>query len=518
MRNMKKVLAGMLVIAMTTACLAGCGGKKGGDLEKAGTSPKDIEISYWNSGLGREWLDNVIEAFEKEYPDYNVFVNAKSDYNAVISTLGLEDVDTTDIYMGIRSYDKSMLEPIDALLETTCEGDTKKLSEKFSPEYLRLEKDPDGHYYGVTSGGGALGIVYNKEMFKKAGIDQLPRTTDELALVCDTFYSLDKPALAHFSTTGYWDFITEVWMAQYDGVDYYLNNLYGCTDENGVSPSKEVFTKKDGRYYTLLAYEKFITPEYVLTGSNSTDHITMQTMFLNGSAAMMVNGSWLSNEMESAGSLEKFEMMRLPVISSITDRMTTIKDEELLRSVISAVDSVLDGEKQESDYVVNGGYSIDGQIISEEDWNIAKDARTSVAINYGGGSSHIPTYSNAKEGAMKFLEFMYSDKGYTIMAQTTHIPLPMSLSEGELDISNWNEFEKSQYELLDEAKYYICEQTGQKHRIYTDGGAHPFCSMKFVNFFCSKNPADRLTADEFWEQVQKKVEDKYEHSWLANIK
>ena len=77
MRKLKKTTACILVFALAVLCLGGCGGA-GNDSEdgkksnKGGNSATDIEISYWNSGLGTEWLDAVIEAFNKEYPEYNV--------------------------------------------------------------------------------------------------------------------------------------------------------------------------------------------------------------------------------------------------------------------------------------------------------------------------------------------------------------------------------------------------------------------------------------------------------------
>lgn len=518
MKKVKKLAAILLGASMVATCLVGCGGNATGDSNGGGSSETDIEIAYWNAGLGTDWLDAMIEEFEKEYPEYNVYYNASASDEAIMKTIGMEDVDTVDIYMGLRHFDNSVLEPLDDLLDTTAKGDSKKIGEKFDEKYLLFEKDADGHYYGLTYGGGALGLVYNKEMFDEAGISELPRTTDELAAVCDVLYNQDKAAHVHFNQKGYWEFLTEVWMAQYDGLDYYLNNLYACKDENGNSPSKEVFTKKDGRYEALLAYEKFITPEYVLAGSNSYDHVTAQTMFMNESAAMMANGSWLVNEMKEINANDQFEMMRLPVLSSIRDRLETVKSEVVLRKLITAIDSVTDGDKKLSDYEADGGYDIEGTIVSENDWEIVTEARNSIAINYTGDTCHIPAYSNAKEGAKKFLEFMYSDKGYVVYADTLHLALPMTMSEGELDTSKWNAFEKNQYKLLNTATNFISNVNGSKHKIYTDGGATPFCGQTYINHLCAKNPSDRLTADDIWEKMMQKVEDSYEGTWLANIK
>ena len=67
----KQIVAMSVVSVLVLSCLAGRG--KNDDAQEEGTSTKDIEISYWNSGLGTDWLDAMIEGFEKAHPEYNVY-------------------------------------------------------------------------------------------------------------------------------------------------------------------------------------------------------------------------------------------------------------------------------------------------------------------------------------------------------------------------------------------------------------------------------------------------------------
>ena len=133
MKRMKKLVSVALAVSMVSACLTGCSGDK---KNNGGTSTTDVEIAYWNSGLGTDWLDAMIEAFTAEHPEYHVYYKASADDSSVMGTLGMEEVDTVDIYMGLSTYDTTYLEPFDSLLETTCEGDSKKLSEKIDERYL----------------------------------------------------------------------------------------------------------------------------------------------------------------------------------------------------------------------------------------------------------------------------------------------------------------------------------------------------------------------------------------------
>ena len=509
MKIVKRILVSLLVLTMVAGCLVGCSkGTKTG--KEDGKSKTDIEIKVWNSGLGTDWLDAMIEGFKKVHPEYNVYYTASASEKAVTTGYGLADDDTTDLYLVTKMYDTTYMEPLNDLLNSTADGDTKPLIEKFDDAYLTLEKTSDGTIYSVTYGGGVLGIVYSKELFKKAGIEQLPRTTNELAIVCNTLSTKGITPMCHFKLGGYWHFLEESWFGQYEGIDNYLNFYQ--------NPTKDLLVAKDGRYETLKALEKFVTPDYVLSGSNSSDHTTMQTKFLLGEAAMMVSGSWLANEMKSAeGALDNFVTMKLPVLSGITNKLTTVKKESDLRKVITAIDAVTDGEADVKTYQKGADYEVDGITVSAADWDYLYAARNTVTQNYAGHAAYIPTYSNAKEGAKEFLKFLYSDAGYRIFLDTLHIELPMQLSSGEIDKSDWNEFELGQSRLLNSGVQTFSKSNRGKHDLFAVGGAELMAGVSHIEEFCSKNASDRMTADEIWDKIVRYVNDKYESTWLANI-
>lgn len=148
MKMTKRILAILIAGAMLLG-LTACGG--GGS--KAGNSTTDIEIAYWNSGLDEDWLKNMVAAFQEKYPEYTVSYTARADEKSVVAAYPLEDVDTTDLYLAVKTYDTSHMEPLNDVLNATADGDTKPLKEKFNQKYLELELAPDGNYYGLTYGG-----------------------------------------------------------------------------------------------------------------------------------------------------------------------------------------------------------------------------------------------------------------------------------------------------------------------------------------------------------------------------
>ena len=233
---------------------------------------------------------------------------------------------------------------------------------------------PDGNIYTLTYGGSTIGIVYNKELFKQAGIDVTPRTTDELIAVCATLADMNITPTCHFKNGGYYWKMNELWFAQYEGIEAY-NDFW-------ANPTKEKMLAKDGRYEALLVNQKLLTPENVLSGSNVDNHVSIQTKFLNGKAAMMVNGTWLSTEMQNNDKINNFEMMRNPVISAIKNKCTTIQNDQQLRSVVSAIDSITDGEKTEADYKQGDGFVVGTLMVSSEDWARIKEARTMCYVDH----------------------------------------------------------------------------------------------------------------------------------------
>ena len=518
MRKMKRLVAfalAMLMVASLTGC--GKGGKKSGnDKVEATNGGKPVEVAFWNSGMGDEYFKKLVDAFNAKQSEWFVYYTASADGSALTTSFELDDVDTVDLYFPSKHYSIDYMEPLDDVLNYTPEGESKTIKEKFHQGYLSYEEATDGHYYTLSWGGGPVGIVYNKDLFKEAGVSTLPRTTNELALVCDTLTESDITPWTHSASKssyapGYWAFLIEAFQAQYDGEDYYRNTFYR-------NPTKETMTAKDGRYHAIKAMEKILTPEYVQNGANSQDHITAQTTFLNDKIAMMPNGSWMSNEMAGVGKTDKYGVMKTPVVSSILDKLSTVKSETELRNLISAIDAVTDGTADIMDYYNGFAYIINDKTVMESDWLYVEAARNSVPSNWAKQVCFVPNYADAKEGAKEFLKFYYSDEGLKIIAETTHMTLPISLSEGEYDTSEWNEFEKAMLQLYKTADQVICSSDDMgKHNLFINGGASAFVNYNFGQLFCSNNPADRITADEAWEEIIKKIEATYDQ-WTANIK
>ena len=519
---MKKIISFALmgVMSLATVFATGCKGNNGGQ-----DSATDIEITFWRSGMGDDFMKEIVKAFEAKYPEYNVELNSETTNTAISDNImNGAKYNTVDLYFEPIPSNSlfQYLEPIDDVLTMVNEGESKKISEKINKSLLDNYRFYDGKYYTLPYGGGVCGIVYNEDLMQGY---ELPNTTDELRnLVFDlyTAYNKDNCKPFIYFSGGYWEYAYNAWQVQYDGLDYYYNTFSTLGQDAAAlgtaneQPSLDVLTAKDGRYQALKVMEILLDSQYIVSGSNSADHTTQQTKFLNGRAVMMCNGAWMNNEMKTSDAASKnFSIMPTPVISSIVDKLTDVKTDKMLSSVIDVVDKVVDGEVALGDIKnEDGSYKIGDKTICESDWNKIYEARTIIWENYSQHAICIPNYASAKEGAKKFAAFYFSDEAQKIMNDKTHMTLPFSFdkAENEPNVATWSTFEKT---MSDFAKKYttVGIVEGRRSLVFTRGGAMEYGAVNFVSAMSQQEGAK--SADTIWGEVTKAFTDNWS-TYLSN--
>lgn len=507
---MKKLISLMLSVFLLVCCFGGC--KAGG----AANSTTDVEISYWNSGYGREWMDLLVEEFNKTQSTYKATLYPTATPGGKEIYLEKED-NTTDLYlttMETRYEYVEHLEPLDDLLERKPDGvDGLTIKQKLNGFAENNTYEGDGKVYSLSwTTGGLTGLLYNKDLFMKEDGTPftLPRTTDELIELCEqiNLYGKNKTPFVHY--IGNWYYVFEAWVAQLDGVDNYYKNWKGIyVDENGVEYPNDVriVTESKGREETYKVLEKLLAPKgYMYDGTNIINHTTSQTYFLDGAAVMQPNGSWVENEMKSLDSEVKIGVMKTPVISAFADKISTAEnpvDEDALRLLVDYVDGVT-LESEDVTYVTEN--FTDAQIAA------VKEAR---GVYYSGRTSDvlIPKYSICKDGAKAFLEFFYSDKGLEIMQNSLKTFTGLTYSHPEnhvIDQSGWSDFMKEVGAIRDTESTQIIT-TNLNSKIFYRGGVlqlfdgsgtagthHPIKKLGYI-----ENEKDMETAAEYWAEEVK---------------
>lgn len=301
-----------------TACIAGacaagltaCGG--GGSAPAAGGSEgegltypkivlgqsgKDIKtsIKLFNHKTdmavdtypGKNWKQYVAD-FNKMYPNIKVQVETDTNYASDALTR-LQGKNWGDMMM-IPAVDKADLATY-FLSFGTKEAMSKQIRWYNQSEY-------GGQVYGIPSNGNGLGIVYNKRIYKEAGITAPPRTPDEFIAALKAIKEKTKstPLYTNYAagwTMGAWD--------GYIGVNATGDAKY---QNQELLHTKNPFSDpKDGTH----AYNVYkILYDAVAQGLTENDYSTTdwessKGKINSGDIATMVLGAWAVSQCKNAG-------------------------------------------------------------------------------------------------------------------------------------------------------------------------------------------------------------------------
>ncbi|MFP7170707.1 ABC transporter substrate-binding protein [Terribacillus sp. 7520-G] len=141
----------------------------------------------------------------------------------------------------------------------------------------------DGKVYGMPMNIEGFGIIYNKGLFKKAGIDKLPATFTELEKAAQR---LDESGVTPFAN-GYYEewklghHLTSLAFAEQPDPEAFMEDLAG---------NRTSFTENAGLKHLLRFID--LTLAYGNPHAATTDYYTEIDAFRNGEAAMIVQGNW----------------------------------------------------------------------------------------------------------------------------------------------------------------------------------------------------------------------------------
>ena len=476
-----------------------------GNNNPALNSATDVRIYFWKSGYGVDFMQRIVDEYNKKQSDYKVSLDYAANAATILSTLNLGEANTYDLYFTMVQNDEQLASATDLsdLLDANGYDENVTIRSKYNPALLNSQKEADGRIDTLTFGSGYLGIIYNADILKEYEEEfGLPKTTKELEELTAELLNNDKieaPWLFYNDATysGYWNYLATVWAAQYDGTDYYYNNLLQLKD--GDKKPDDVLKAKDGRFKAIDAMEKFITPVTVHEEVTSTNFTKVQTLFLQGKSAFLVNGNWLLNENRATANVA---MMKMPVISSIVEKLEyrTASNGFMSDSMLSAVIDAVDGG--ESSYAG----------VSENDFARIKEARNLMYNNSSMQHVFIPEYSPAKDAAKDFLRYFYSDYGTLAFMETVKLPAMVDLTdESKFDVDSLSNWDKTQFVL--NKTVTPLTNLRDKASYYKNTGLDGFCGINYSQKLCASNPKDKWNADECWNELVKKVNSNWSSSW-----
>ena len=396
----------------------------------------------------------MARAFETAY---NCKVTVKRSYiNGELIGLLNDNSISDDIVMALGSMDnaqdRGLLVDLSDVYNATPDGETQAIKDKMVQSvYEKLVAD-NGKIYQMNWANSVSSIVLNKSVLDRIfpnGYD-IPNTTDELIAFADAIKAEGVYPFSISTSISYWDYLHWVWWAQYDGYEKYTDYYYGIYHQENadgtitkVKDTEGKVLENTGRLRALQVAETLLKKEngYMHKYADSMTWQESQIAFVGqgyaGSdmteCAMMVNGDWLQNEVQSylISKNQELVMIKPPMISSIVE---TLENKNMTDAELSAVIDAIDA----------GATSYEG--VSQNDFNKIYEARRMVYSATFDHSVCIPAKAKNKDLAKEFLKFMASDIGQAIYAKHLN---GLSMAYGYKSTGNVNSFVESRNELVD---------------------------------------------------------------------
>ncbi|KFI46902.1 raffinose/stachyose/melibiose transport system substrate-binding protein [Bifidobacterium bohemicum] len=283
---MASLAAGALILP-----LASCGA--GGNADK-------IKLSYlsWNNEQASK---PFIDEFEKENPDISIDFSYSPPTPEYIQTLQTRLVgnQAPDVFV-ITSENKADLMNNHYVKDLTDEPFMKNIAQANKDFVTR-----DGKVYGMSTSSWASGIVYNKDLLKKAGTQEVPKTWDDFLAACA---KLKKAGVTPYLETvadgrsRIPDAFTGAKFAK-DGTD-----VTSLASKSRQTPGED--EKQAIKEWMKLYDQNLVTRDTV--GMSADD---VKTQFVNGQVAMICTGPWDFSTFQQAKGLN-WGYAQMPALSS----------------------------------------------------------------------------------------------------------------------------------------------------------------------------------------------------------
>ena len=244
----------------------------------------EIEVVFNRS---EEDMREYIDAFESKYPNVTVKYTTYSDLETSVRKR-MDEGDYGDV-LYIPSF--VMQNDLPKYFESL--GNINKLSTKYN--YIDQGKYLNYSVYGIPSSAYLTGIIYNKEVFDKAGITNMPTTMDEYLYA---MYLINEHTDAIPFYTGY----QEEWVLQAWEPFLFVEMTGNPSYKYGqFITEKEPFREGSVQYKALRFLYDLVEYGYTEVGRESVSWNKSITKLHNGEIASIAIGTWAFSSFKNAG-------------------------------------------------------------------------------------------------------------------------------------------------------------------------------------------------------------------------
>lgn len=295
---MRRTLPGLAGTAALALVLAACGGSESDSNTESNTSnetdPSSIEaeLTWWdtadptNEGPTYEAL---IEKFNEEYPNVTInyesvpFGEAQNKFKtAAEAGSGAPDIMRAEVAWVPEFAAAGHLYALDgtALLEDNNFLETPLSSNVY-----------DGKTYGVPQVTDTLGLMYNKELFEKAGITEAPTTWEEVGEAAEALKSKAKVDGLYINNGGY----------------FLLPFIYGEGGDLLDTEAETILVNSPESVAGIKTAQDLVKSGAATKPDANDSYGTMMTLFKEGKVGMIINGPWETAAMSDDPNFGGFE-------------------------------------------------------------------------------------------------------------------------------------------------------------------------------------------------------------------
>ena len=298
-RSFSAILSGVVLMSTVTA-LAGCNSSKETNKPDSGNKTVLEVLTNRTDRVDDGSLDELTKAFE-EANNCDVQYIGYQDYTGTVATrMGTDDYgDVLMIPDDVELNDLSnFFEPIGSYDEVNA---TYRWADK--------KMDKDKNVYGISYGGNAVGVLYNKKVWADAGITSSPKTPDEfladLQMIADNTEAIPyytQYADASWTITQWQNLV----LSASGDPDY----------ENKLLTDKLDLFAEDGGYYPVykLMFDLFSNPALIEEDHMTTEWESSKVWMGEGKIGTMVMGSWaVAQFREQADNPDDIGYMPVPI-------------------------------------------------------------------------------------------------------------------------------------------------------------------------------------------------------------
>ncbi|MFE7765070.1 extracellular solute-binding protein [Streptomyces sp. NPDC057438] len=270
---MRRGIAATALAASIALTATACGGSDSGD-----SADGPVTITWWDTSNATNEAPTykaLVKEFEAAHKDIKVkyvnvpFDQAQNKFDTAAGATGAPDILRSEVGWTPAFAKKGFFLPLDGT-------EALKDQDKFQPSLIK-QAQYDGKTYGVPFVTDTLALVYNKQLFEKAGLTEAPKTWDDLKKAAATVKSKT-------GVDGYWG-STQAYYAQ--------SFLYGDGTDTVDVPAKKITVNSPEAkqaYGTWLGLFDGKGLHKADTTADAYAHI--QDAFVNGKVASIIQGPW----------------------------------------------------------------------------------------------------------------------------------------------------------------------------------------------------------------------------------